>query len=258
GTRLPRGSIRRRARTARRDRRSRSCSDTRRPACRSRSSRPSPPVPAAAVSSLLASFLDWCADEIAPFGPRTVVVLDVLEAEQVLQHEPREAGTLADAAVGNHRLLARDPLLGVHRLQRVEALERAVLVAVLPPRNALRAGNVAAALAGLRQSGRRENLAGEFVWTADVDQPRFLARARALHLGEERAQRRVGRLRLVGGLRQLRRLGAQLASFGQPLLAAAVHDADVLMAVDLQLPERPGREPVVVVAVEHDRRLVVD
>ena len=30
------------------------------------------------------------------------------------------------------------------------------------------------------------------------------------------------------------------------------------MAVDLQLPERPRGEPVVVVAVEHDRRIVVD
>jgi hypothetical protein len=37
-----------------------------------------------------------------------------------------------------------------------------------------------------------------------------------------------------------------------------VHDPHVLVAVDLQLPERPCREPVVVVAVEDDRGLVVD
>jgi hypothetical protein len=62
-------------------------------------------------------------------------------------------------------------------------------------------------------------------------------------------------LRLRGDRRLL---GAEIASFGEPFLAAAVHVPHVFVPVDLQLPERPRREPVVVVAVEHDRGLVVD
>ena len=38
----------------------------------------------------------------APLGPRAVVVAHVLEAEQVREHEPGVARTLADAAVGDH------------------------------------------------------------------------------------------------------------------------------------------------------------
>src|SRR6185295_860109 len=101
-----------------------------------------------------ASLFDRRADQVAPLGPRAVIVLDVAEAEQMLHHEPGEARSLADAAVRNHRPVAGDALRRIHRLQIVEALERAVVVAVLPPRNALRAGDVAAALAGFRQPGR--------------------------------------------------------------------------------------------------------
>ena len=55
-----------------------------------------------------------------------------------------------------------------------------------------------------------------------------------------------------------RRVGAELLAFGQPLLAAAVHNSDILVAVQLQLPERPGGKPVVVVAVQDNRGVVVD
>ena len=39
--------------------------------------------------------------EVAPFGPRSIVVLDVRIAQQVGQDEPGQAGALADAAVGD-------------------------------------------------------------------------------------------------------------------------------------------------------------
>src|SRR5437773_7017999 len=97
------------------------------------------------------------ADQVAPLGPRAVVVLHVLETQQILQDEPRDARALADAAVRNHRRVAAHTLPAVQRLQLVDSLERAVLVAVLPPGNALRAGNMAAALARFRKSRRREN-----------------------------------------------------------------------------------------------------
>ena len=45
--------------------------------------------------------LDRHADERAVLGPRAVVVLDVLVAEQLVQREPGVAGALADAAVGD-------------------------------------------------------------------------------------------------------------------------------------------------------------
>src|SRR6185295_17915545 len=111
-------------------------------------------------------------DQIAPLGPRPVGVLHVLEPEQMLERKPRQARPLADAAVGDDRLVAADALRRVELAQLVEVLERPVLVAVLPPRNALRAGNVTAALARLRQSGRRQDLAGEFIRAADVDERR--------------------------------------------------------------------------------------
>ena len=45
---------------------------------------------------------------------------------------------------------------------------------------------------------------------------------------------------------------------GLDLLAAAVEQADVVEALVLELPVRPRGEPVLVVAVEDDERVVVD
>ena len=45
---------------------------------------------------------DGGADEIAPFGPGTVVVADLVEAEEILQNEPGVGAALADAAVGDN------------------------------------------------------------------------------------------------------------------------------------------------------------
>src|SRR3954467_6468900 len=54
-------------------------------------------LPAAVVSfGLHLGLRHRRADQVAPLGPGTVVVLDVLEPEQVLQHEPRDARTFAD------------------------------------------------------------------------------------------------------------------------------------------------------------------
>src|SRR6185436_4699972 len=172
--------------------------------------------------------------------------------------EPCEARALADAAVRDDRTVAGDALIGVQLLQLRFALERAVVVAVLSPGDALRAWNVAAALAGFRKSRRREDLARELRGTADVDELRLLLRRRLLHVRQERTQRHIRRRRLVRLRGERRLLRAQVAGYGKPLLAAPVHDPHVLVAVHPELPERPRGEPVVVVAVEHDRRVVVD
>src|SRR6266566_500224 len=47
---------------------------------------------------------------------------------------------------------------------------------------------------------------------------------------------------------------ARYSLFGDPLRAAAIHELHVLVAVILEKPEKPRREPVVVVAVRDDRR----
>src|SRR6266571_5947101 len=137
------------------------------------------------------------ADEVAPLGPRAVVVLHVLESEEILHGEPGEAGPFADAAVRDDGLVPQDALRGIQRLQFVEALEGAVLVAVLSPRDALGTGNMAAPLARLGQPRRRENLAREFGRASHVDERRLLAREGPLHFRQERTQRQIGRARFL-------------------------------------------------------------
>ena len=63
----------------------------------------------------------------------------------------------------------------------------------------------------------------------------------------------VGRaLEVVLRRRVARSVGRVLPAFLLPLDAAAVDELDLVVAVVLQRPVRVGREPVVVVAVEHD------
>src|SRR2546429_58767 len=57
------------------------------------------------------SFLNRYPDQITPFRPAAVVVAHALEAEQVLEREPRVAAALADAAVRDRFLLRRQLLV---------------------------------------------------------------------------------------------------------------------------------------------------
>src|SRR5262245_43247403 len=67
--------------------------------------------------------LDGRADQVAVLGPAAIVVADVLEADEVAEHEPRVTGPLADAAVGDRRLVRVDALLlqinGTQLVQRL-------------------------------------------------------------------------------------------------------------------------------------------
>src|SRR5690606_2030220 len=190
--------------------------------------------------------LDVHPHEVPPLGPRAVVVLDVGVAEEVLEDEPRVAAPLADAAVGDDGPLAGDALGAVERAELVHGSERAVvLVDGAAPGDVVGAGDVAAALARLREAGRREHLAGELLRAADVDEV-HLAAGHALHdLGEEGAEREVGLLRAVGPRRDLRRLRRQRAALLLPLLPAAVQQPEVAAAVELGPPEGPADEPAV-------------
>src|SRR5690349_23016983 len=83
----------------------------------------------------------------AVFRPTAVVVLDVLVAQQFLQHEPGVRRALTDAAVRDGLLLAVQAGLRVQLGQVVVRLEGAVLVGRLAPRNIDGAGGVPGALA---------------------------------------------------------------------------------------------------------------
>src|SRR3954468_8596056 len=57
-----------------------------------------------AHSRRLDVLLDRHVDEVAPLGPRAVVVLDVVAAQELVQDEPAVRRALADAAVGDDRI----------------------------------------------------------------------------------------------------------------------------------------------------------
>src|SRR6266508_2225702 len=199
---------------------------------------------------------DRHADDGAVFGPRAVVVLDVLEAQELFQDEPAKRRALANAAVGNHVLIAGDAFAAVELAQLVGSLERAVLVGCLVPRDVRGAWYVAGALGSLGHTWRGDDLAVELGWRAHVDQCR--ARWPIQDVAQEGAQREVRLLGCVGRTCGRRRVRRVRSAFGLPLLASAVHQRAVLMAVDLAHPVREGREPVVGVAVEDDARVVAD
>src|SRR5512134_554288 len=105
----------------------------------------------------LRALLDRVADQVAPFRPRAVIVLDVLVAEDVLQHKPRMRRPLPDAAVGyDFVLTAGDALAAVERLQGFLALERAVFGHCLRPGNVDGRRDVTGALGGFAHAGRRD------------------------------------------------------------------------------------------------------
>src|SRR5205807_4711239 len=90
--------------------------------------------------------LDRHADQRAVLGPRSVVVLHVGVAEQLVQGEPGVAGALADPAVRDGRLGLVQAGLLVQLPDLVVGLEGAVLVGRLAPRHVQRCRDVAGAL----------------------------------------------------------------------------------------------------------------
>src|SRR5467141_2650649 len=50
---------------------------------------PSPAREERALPSPLHTFFERRADFVAPFGPRTIVIADVIEPQQIGEHEPR-------------------------------------------------------------------------------------------------------------------------------------------------------------------------
>src|SRR3954468_9596731 len=115
------------------------------------------------------ALLDRHVDEVAPLGPRAVVVLDVALPEQLVQDEPGVRRALADPAVGDDRVAVLDDSLALIELAEfVGGLECAVLVDGLRPRHGGRTRDVTAALGTLLLvSGHRDQLAGGLLRAAD-------------------------------------------------------------------------------------------
>src|SRR5580658_11116532 len=62
----------------------------------------------------------------------------------------------------------------------------------------------------------------------------------------------------IGGRRHVRRFRGERSVLRNPLLAAPIDQANVLVAVIFQLPKGVGGEPVVVVPVQQNRGVVRD
>lgn len=100
----------------------------------------------------------------------------------------------------------------------------------------------------LRELRGSEDLPGEFVGRPDVDD--VLVPDLLDHLVAVRADSRHGLGRHVVGGRSGDLLARQGPAVELPLLASAVEQPDVAVAVELEVPVRVGREPVVVPAVQ--------
>jgi len=112
---------------------------------------------------------------------------------------------------------------------------------------------MAGALGGFGHARRGDDLSGELIDGANVNE---LAGFAAIKNGEDlflvSAQGFVIARDAIGGRRDLCRFGRKLAVFFEPLFAASVDEANILVAVVFQLPEGVSGEPVVVVAIEKD------
>ena len=164
-----------------------------------------------------------------------------VEAEQLLEHEPGVRRALADAAVGDDVLVRGDALVGVERSRSSADLKvPSSLTACAHGRCG--AGDVAAALSRLGSPGGAMisplNSAGERTSTSGraAARRRLAARRRGRRGASGRARRLVARAALgpaasvVSG-----------AALGYPLLAAAVHQPHVAVAVHLEHPEARRR-----------------
>src|SRR5437762_1416128 len=164
------------------------------------------------------------------------------------------AGSFSDAAVSNHGPVRCDAYATVQRHDLIVALECAVVVARPGPGDVLGSRYVPPTLARFGQASGCQHDPCELVGAAHVDQCHSIVLHRVAHIRQERSQRKVrlacsialrtGTLWVLGDLR------GKLATLLDPFLAATVHEPNVTVAVHLQLPEGPGREPVVVVTVQ--------
>src|SRR5215208_14736 len=194
-------------------------------------------------------------DQVAPLGPRTVVVAHGVVAEEVGEHEPGVGGALPDPAVGYYVLvLAEAGLTLVDLAQLVGALEGPIFPDRPRPRHVRGPGNVPAPegpLLGI--VGHVEELPRVLARAPHVDERPALLQV-LLDILPESPDLRVVPLRYrIIGPREGRHFLRHLAALGLPLDPSAVHDLDVVVAEEPEDPEGVRGPPVVPVPVEDDR-----
>src|SRR6185437_9185741 len=162
--------------------------------------------PCFGAEHISASQLDWGSNQGAVFRPTAVVVLDIPVSQEFLQDEPGVRRPFPDSTVSNRFLRTVEAGVGVDLGQLLVRFERAVVVGGPAPGHVDRAGDVTRLLAlFLRQVGRRQDLAGELVGRAHVDQ--VLRVDRGQYLVAEGADRVVCGLRGVAGGGSAHRIG---------------------------------------------------
>src|SRR5919112_2628947 len=195
------------------------------------------------------------ADQVAPLGPRAVVVAHVVVAEEVGENEPGVRGALPDPEVRYYVFPPAEAGLAlVDAAQLVGALEGPVLPDGPRPRHVRGSGNVPApegALLGV--VGHVQQLALVLAGAPHVNE-RPAGLQVLLHVLLEGPYPRVVPLRhgILGPSKGRHVLG-HLAALGLPLDPSAVHDLDVVVAEETEHPEGVGGPPVVPVPVEDDR-----
>src|ERR1700730_937657 len=97
---------------------------------------------------------DRSVGKLSPLHIRALVYGDIGITEEVLEREPREAGTVADSAIRDHALLRRYAGLGVEPAQLVSSRDGAGLVANEVNRNMDSVGDVTGA-SSIRCRARR-------------------------------------------------------------------------------------------------------
>src|SRR5437762_789229 len=135
-------------------------------------SAPSPAREARAFPNRLCAFFDRCADFIAPFGPRTIVIANVIESQEVGEHKPSVTRAFANSAIDNCIPVGTDSaLIEIDFCQFPGWLKCGVIIGGGLPRHALCSWNVAAAQhAVLRILLHVRDLAPVFARRPHVDQ----------------------------------------------------------------------------------------
>ncbi len=123
----------------------------------------------------------------------------------------------------------------------------------------LESGNVAAPLgAFLGQISWGQQLPAELLRRTDIHQSDISLVHRREHVVPVGPDVLIGVTGTVGLAGRVSSLSSQGAVLGHPLGPAPVHQLDVPVTVVFQLPEGPGRKPVVVIPVEDDGGVVID
>src|SRR5580704_1705897 len=177
--------------------------------------------------------LDRSPHLVAPFRPRAVVILYVLESQKFRQNKPRMTRALANPAVNDGVLRGVETkIINVNLPKFFNRFERSIISGRGFPRNALRRRNVPSAQNSLLGIFRHMSYFSlEFTRRTNIDQ-RLTSLALLQSLVVERANLVV---RPAPGNRVVRRriarhFSREISFFGDPLVAATICDSQVFVS----------------------------